>query len=114
MRSLYKLSNLQFHVVSPSYVANAAVRMMPYQTNYGNNIFHEVDRRRKLQCNGMMPRAQLQQSLGGQVRRTMVTVRSAANLSRASFSDNHPPEQLETCQGAMVKQVHFLYLQKRK
>uniref|UniRef100_A0A0R3RXL9 Protein kinase domain-containing protein n=1 Tax=Elaeophora elaphi TaxID=1147741 RepID=A0A0R3RXL9_9BILA len=93
-----------FHVVSPSYVASTAVRMMPYQTAYGNNNFHEVDRRRKLQCNGMIPRAHLQQSLGGQVRRTMVTVRSAANLSRSSFSDNHPPEQLETCQGAMVKQ----------
>ncbi|KAL3994775.1 MAP kinase-interacting serine/threonine-protein kinase 1 domain protein [Acanthocheilonema viteae] len=96
-------SQQMFHVVSPSYVANTAVRMIPYQTTYGNNNFHEVDRRRKLQCNGMMQRAQLQQSLGRQVRRTMVTVRSAANLARPSFSDN-PTEQLETCQGAMVKQ----------
>lgn len=81
--------------------------MIPYQRAYGNNNFHEVDRRQKMQCNGTVPRAQLQQSLGGQVRRTMVTVRSAANLSGSSFGDNHPPEQLETCQGAMVKQVHF-------
>ncbi|EFO26553.2 camk/mapkapk/mnk protein kinase [Loa loa] len=92
-----------FHVVSPSYVASAAVRMIPYQTTYGNNIFHEADRRRELQCNGMLTRAQLQQSVGGQVRRTVVTVRSAANLSRPSFGDNQC-EQLETCQSAMVKQ----------
>ncbi|VDO26789.1 unnamed protein product [Onchocerca flexuosa] len=94
-----------FHVIPSSYITNGAVRMVqPYQTNYGNNVFHETDRRRKMQCNGMIPRAQLQQSLGGQVRRTMVTVRSAGNLSKSSLDDNHPPEQLETCQGAMVKQ----------
>lgn len=87
--------------------------MIPYQTAYGNNIFHEVDRRRKLQCNVMVPRAQLQQSLGGQVRRTMVTVHSAVNLSRSSFGDNHPPEQLETCQGAMVKQVYSMFTEKK-
>uniref|UniRef100_A0A915PLD9 Protein kinase domain-containing protein n=1 Tax=Setaria digitata TaxID=48799 RepID=A0A915PLD9_9BILA len=93
-----------FHVVSPSYMTNTAVRMVPYQTTYGNNIFNETDRRRQLQCNGRLQRAQLQQSMGSQVRRTMVTVRSATSLSRPSFGDNHQPEQLETCQGAMVKQ----------
>ncbi|MCP9262043.1 MAP kinase-interacting serine/threonine-protein kinase 1 [Dirofilaria immitis] len=93
-----------FHVIPPSYVTSGAVHIMPYQRTYGRNVFHETDRRRKIQCNGIIPRAQLQQSLGGQVRRTMITVRSAGNLFRPSLGNNHPPEQLETCQGAMVKQ----------
>ncbi|VIO93440.1 Protein kinase domain containing protein [Brugia malayi] len=93
-----------FHVVSSSYVPNANVRMAPYQATCGSNIFDKVDRRSKLQCNGIMTRTQQQQPMGGQVRRMMVTVRSAANLSGSSCCDNHPPEHLETCQGAMVKQ----------
>uniref|UniRef100_A0AAF5PVZ3 Protein kinase domain-containing protein n=1 Tax=Wuchereria bancrofti TaxID=6293 RepID=A0AAF5PVZ3_WUCBA len=99
------LPQQMFHVVSSSYVANANVRMAPYQAICGRNIFDKVDRRPKLQCNGIMTRTQQQQPVGGgQVRRMMVTVRSAANLSGPSYCDNHPPEQLETCQGAMVKQ----------
>lgn len=85
----------------------AARRRTPYRTANGKNIFHDGQ---KLQRNNGMTKAQQQHSVGKQAQQPMVSVRSAVNLSGSSFGDNHQREQLETCQGAMVKQVYFSYL----
>lgn len=91
-----------FHIVPPSNMVTAAFRRTPYRMANGKKNLHGMDEQ-KLQCNGMA-KAQQQLSVGEQAHRPMVSVRSAVNLSASSFGDNHQREQLETCQGAMVKQ----------
>ncbi|VDN17310.1 unnamed protein product [Gongylonema pulchrum] len=104
-----------YRVVPPPYVTGPAVQMAPpYQANYENGgILYEPNREQQqqqqllhLQCNGLMQSSQLYPPDDAQIRRSMVTVRSATGLSRASFGNtHHQAEQFETCQGAMAKQV---------
>lgn len=108
-----KFLKFQFRVMSPSYVTGAAVRMMPYQNTYDNGVYYETSREQQqhllqLQRNGMV---QTQAYSGGpQIRRSMVTVRSATGLSGPSIGNSLQTEQLETCQGAMAKQVSVFRL----
>ncbi|VDM95956.1 unnamed protein product [Thelazia callipaeda] len=92
-------------VDSHSYLMNRAVNVVPDQINNSDILsVSETEKGQQLQSKEIAKRAQPQQVICGPVRRTMVTVRSAANLSGLSFCGSHQTEQLETCQGAVVKQ----------